>query len=147
MSLFGLGKPKYSVVFNGFGFKSKKKRYKEGETVTVYYDMIATDTNYTFFTDSKDVGLMVSSHDGHGYALTFTMPAHDVTLSLEMRNSMIFDPGAIKPEPERRRKFIPDDYPTDPWFCPVCGRRNTTRFCADCGAQKPDWPDEENNTR
>jgi len=39
------------------GFESDKTSYAEGERVKIYYDMIATDMDYSFYTDSVDVEL------------------------------------------------------------------------------------------
>ena len=83
LSLFGCGKIRYNIDFDGYGFKSEKTSYAEGEEVTVIYDMIATDTDYSFYTDSDDVKLKQDYDNDHGYIFTFTMPAHDVKLSVD----------------------------------------------------------------
>ena len=93
MFLFGCSK-KYKLVFDDSDFKSAKSSYAEGETVTVYFDMIATDTDYSFYTDSEDVRLNQSYDEKHGYIFTFKMPAHDVKLFVKSRNSMEYDPSA-----------------------------------------------------
>ena len=97
MSLFGCGKTKYNLIFDG-GFQSKKTSYAEGEQVTVIYDIIATDTDYSFYTDSEDVDLKQEYDDSQGYVFTFTMPAHDVKLFVKSRNTMEYDPDANRPE-------------------------------------------------
>ena len=51
MGLGGCGKQKYQLNFDGYGFESKKTSYAPGDTVTVYYGMIATDTDYHFSCD------------------------------------------------------------------------------------------------
>ena len=92
VSLFGCGAQKYRLNFDGYGFKSKKTAYAAGEKVTVYYDLIATDTDYHFWLDDDSVQ-MKQDYDGrHGYIFTFTMPAHDVTLHEESHNSMMYIP-------------------------------------------------------
>ncbi len=98
MGLFGCGKTKYNLSFDGYGLESKKTSYAEGEEVTVTYDMIATDTDYSFYTDSDDVKLDQEFDGDHGYVFTFTMPAHDVKISVESRNSMENDPYTDQPE-------------------------------------------------
>ena len=90
-SLFGCRKPKYKLIMDG-GFESRKTAYAEGETVTVYYGMIATDTDYHFWLDDESIDLKQSYDDRHGYVFTFTMPDHDVTLHKESHNSMIYQP-------------------------------------------------------
>ena len=77
---------------DGYGFKSKKTSYAAGELVTVYYDLIGTDTDYYFYTDSDDVELERDYNDKDGYIFKFRMPAHDVVLSVDSRNSMEYIP-------------------------------------------------------
>ena len=88
-TLFGCGKPKYKLNFDGGFFESKRTQYAPGEKVTVRYDIIATDTDYHFYID-EDVE-MEQSFDG-GYVFTFIMPAHDVTIHEESHNSMMYMP-------------------------------------------------------
>ena len=95
LSLFGCSKPKYKLQFEGFGFQTEKTEYAEGETVTVYYNLIATDTDYRFWLDSEDVELSQDFDGSHGYVFTFSMPAHDVTLHMSSRNSMVFVPRRV----------------------------------------------------
>ena len=71
--LSGCGKQKYELKFDGYGFESEKTKYAAGENVTVYYDMIATDTDYSFYTDSDDVELNRDYDDKHGYIFNFTI--------------------------------------------------------------------------
>ena len=87
LTWFGCGRQKYKLLFDGSGFESKKTAYAAGDKVTVYYDLIATDTDYSFRADD-DVQLSQDYDDSHGYIFMFTMPAHDVTLHVESRNSM-----------------------------------------------------------
>lgn len=108
LSLFGCGKTRYNIDFDGYGFKSEKTSYAEGEDVTVTYDMIATDTDYSFYTDSDDVKLKQEFDNNHGYVFSFKMPAHDVKLSVKSRNSMEMDPGVIEPA---------DQVPSSPEEC------------------------------
>ena len=91
-TLFGCGKPKYKLRFEGHGFQSSKTEYAAGEKVTVYYDMIATDTDYRFWLDDESVKLTQDYDGRHGYVFTFTMPEHDLTLHMESHNSMVYVP-------------------------------------------------------
>ncbi len=100
--MMGCGQKKYKVLSQDTVFKPDKKSYAAGETVTVYYDLFATDTDYSFFCDS-DVDMKQSYDDAHGYVFTFTMPAHDVTMRVKTRNSMEYDPEA----------HLPDEPPAD----------------------------------
>ena len=91
LSFSGCGTQKYRVNFDGYGFESRKTEYAEGERVTVYYNFIATDTDYYFYIDD-DVEMRESYDDKYGYVFTFKMPGHDVTLHEESRNSMVYVP-------------------------------------------------------
>ena len=91
-TLFGCGKPKYKLHFDGYGFQSSKTEYAAGEQVTVYYDLIATDTDYRFWLDDESVKLKQDYDDRHGYIFTFTMPDHELTLHVSSHNSMEYIP-------------------------------------------------------
>lgn len=97
MGLFGCGKQKFQVNFDSSGFESKKTSYAPGDEVTVYYNMIATDTDYSFSID-YDVELKMEFDGQHGYVFTFIMPEHDVTMHVDSVNSMEYDPSAHLPE-------------------------------------------------
>ena len=94
-TLFGCGRAKYKLIFDDFGFKSQKSAYRAGETVRVYYDMIATDTDYRFWLDDDSVEMKQGYDDQHGYVFTFTMPDHDVTLHCDSYNSMEYFPEIV----------------------------------------------------
>lgn len=89
LGLFGCSAKKYRVDYGGDKdfFKGAKDEYRAGEKVTVYYDLIATDTDYTFLLDGKRINPDYS--ENKGYIITFKMPEHDVKLTVESRNSMI----------------------------------------------------------
>ena len=91
--LFGCGAKKYSLTLDDYGFEKAKKSYKEGDQVTVYYNLIATDTDYSFYSE-PEMEMKHSYDPEHGYVLEFTMPAHDVKLCVRTRNSMEYDPDA-----------------------------------------------------
>ncbi len=134
MGLSGCGTTKYKLTFDGYGLESAGTSYAEGEKVTVTYDMIATDTDYSFSADSDDVKLDRDFDGSHGYVLTFTMPAHDVKISVKSRNTMEMDPdanpsGTVIVAPPQESTSLD----TETWFCPECGAKNNRRFCAECG--------------
>ena len=87
-TLFGCAKQKYELHFDGWGFESKKTAYAQGDRVTVYYKMIATDTDYNFWID-EDVAMSQDYNSKDGYVFSFIMPGHDVTLHLKSHNSML----------------------------------------------------------
>lgn len=83
------GKEKYKLQLDGYGLESKKELYAEGEKVKVYFNLIATDTDYSFYAEPDDVKLNHDYDEKRGYVLTFKMPAHDVKISMGSRNSMV----------------------------------------------------------
>ncbi len=93
--MFGTAK-KYKVDYNGDKqwFIGAKEAYKAGEKVTLYFDMIATDTNYYFYIDGEEINPRYES--GKGYKILFTMPEHDVSVRVEAVNSMIYIPEEKK---------------------------------------------------
>ena len=84
----GCGK-KYNVDYEGQKsfYKGARDSYREGERVRMYYFMIATDTDYSFFLDGER--LNPAYDERKGYIIEFTMPAHDVKLICESKNSML----------------------------------------------------------
>ncbi len=93
LSLFSCWKQKYTLHFDDSGFESRRTQYAAGEKVTVYYGMIATDTDYTFWLDDENVEMKQGYDEQHGYVFTFIMPDHDVTLHADSRNSMMYIPA------------------------------------------------------
>ena len=86
MSIF---KRKHKVDYCGekFCYKNAKDEYREGEKVTVYYYMIATDTDYSFSLDGAE---LTRDYDREkGFVLSFVMPDHDVVLRCHSRNTML----------------------------------------------------------
>ncbi len=80
---------KYKVDYCGqkFVYKNAKDEYRAKEKVTLYYWMVATDTNYNFSLDGAE--LTVGYDTSKGYILSFIMPDHDVTLRCISRNTML----------------------------------------------------------
>ena len=92
LGLFGCGTKKYNVDYCGMKdcFEGAKDSYKAGEEVVVYYGLIATDTDYSFYLDGERINTGYS--EGHGFEIKFTMPEHDVELRCESVNSMVYVP-------------------------------------------------------
>ena len=88
LSLFGCTANKYKVDYCGIKslYQGAKNSYRAGKKVTVYYEAIATDTDYVFYLD--DERLNYSYDDKKGFVITFVMPEHDVKLSCQTKNSM-----------------------------------------------------------
>lgn len=85
---------KYKVICSEGVFSNVKKGYKAGEKVKVYFGMIATDTDYTFYLDGKRISSSGYS-DLKGYSIEFIMPDHNVELTYESKNSMEYVPASI----------------------------------------------------
>ena len=73
-------------------YENKKDSYFAGETVKLYFTIIGTDTDYSFFLDGESLNYRYD--DSIGFVITFQMPAHDVTLEMQSHNSMMYDPDA-----------------------------------------------------
>ena len=135
MFLSECGKKKYELILDRYGFEAKKTKYHAGETVTVYYSMIATDTDYSFYTDSEDVSLTQKYDGKHGYVFTFTMPEHDVRLFVDSRNSMEYIPDTADTVYEQTDTDTVSEL--GQWKCPECGKCNEGGYCSECGSKKP----------
>ncbi len=87
----GLFAKKYKVDYCGqkMAYPNAKDEYRAVEKVTLYFDMIATDTNYSFILDGAE--LMRDYDREKGFVLSFTMPDHDVKLHCLSRNSMLVE--------------------------------------------------------
>ena len=93
--LFGCGKAVYHVDYHGQEqfFKGAKPAYAAGEAVELRYDFIATDTDYQFHINADDVRISWEE-ESHAYVVRFTMPEHDIDVSCETFNTMVYDPDA-----------------------------------------------------
>lgn len=83
-----LFKKRYNVDYNQSMslFKKAKKSYKAGKEVTLYFDCIATDTDYRFYLDNDTLNFTYDHKKG--FIIKFIMPNHDVKLRVETNNSM-----------------------------------------------------------
>lgn len=65
-----------------------KKIFKDNgsEKVELTYDMIATDTDYSFFVDGEPA--KTKWDDKRGFVITFTMPDHDIEVYRTSENTM-----------------------------------------------------------
>lgn len=84
----GCSSENYKVDYAGAKelYKGAKDSYKAGATVTLYFDLIATDTDYSFYLDGER--LNTGYDEKKGIVITFVMPSHDVTLECNTVNSM-----------------------------------------------------------
>ena len=89
----GCGKRSYKVDYCGAKdfYANAKDTYKSGEEVELIFDLVASDTDYTFYLDGKSENLDAQG-TGNGFVIRFTMPDHDVKLSYSEKNSMEYLP-------------------------------------------------------
>ena len=79
-------------------YKGAKNSYRAGQEVTLYYTMIATDTDCSFYLDGESI--KYDYDDRKGIIIRFTMPDHDVKLEHRAVNSMIYVPPQWEGEPD-----------------------------------------------
>ena len=107
INFFGCGAKKYNVDYDGckFMYEGAKDSYRAGERVTLYYGLIATDTDYRFTLDGAELDR--GYDEKKGFVLSFIMPEHDVKLSVESRNTMVleYDPRFKPSETLRFHSF------------------------------------------
>ena len=98
--LVGCAGKTYRVDYCGDkdSYKGAKNSYRAGQEVTLYYTMIATDTDYSFYLDGESI--KYDYDDEKGIIIRFTMPDHDVKLEHRAVNSMIHVPAQWEGEPD-----------------------------------------------
>ena len=82
------GAKKYKADYCGSkdAYKCAKDKYRAGSRVKLYFDLVATDTDYEFFVDGERINTDYE-HD-KGFIISFIMPAHDVRIEYTAENSM-----------------------------------------------------------
>ena len=83
---------RYQVDYDGVKelYECAKDSYRAGQEVTLYFTMIATDTDYSFYLDGEPIDF--DYDDKKGFIIRFTMPNHDVKLECRSVNSMVYIP-------------------------------------------------------
>jgi len=91
LGLSGCGGEKYRVEYDSKDlYSNARDYYRAGTNVKLYFKLIATDTDYSFLLDGEHIPF--DYDEKKGFVIEFTMPAHDVTLECETRNSMVYQP-------------------------------------------------------
>lgn len=91
--LSACGAARYKIDMDGLDFMYegvKNRGYRPGEEVTVYFPLVATDTDYFFYLDGDPVNFHYDERKG--FVIQFIMPEHDVLLECTSVNSMIYVP-------------------------------------------------------
>ena len=94
-SLWGCAAKRYKVDYCGQKgcYSNAKSSYRAGQKVTLYYEIIATDTDYSFTLDGEDLDFRYD--EKKGFKISFTMPDHDVKLCCGSHNSMMYEPPLL----------------------------------------------------
>lgn len=84
--------PKYILDLDGMdsAFEGVKSSYSKGEMVDISYNLIATDTDYSFTVDGNSFSPDYSNE--RGFIFRFEMPDHDVKIEINSTNSMVYVP-------------------------------------------------------
>ena len=138
-------------VHADLGFKLKEDRiyYMPGEHVEAVFIFVGTDMSYNVQVDAPDLKVEYGSIIN----VSFTMPDHDVKISISFRSVMMNTPNTPMvgvgfmgmvgnmnnvSQPDRAQVF---DKPIvsdgSEWTCPLCGATNSGRFCGECGGVRP----------
>ena len=83
------GGEKYRVDYCGIKdmYGNARDSYRAGSEVTLYFDLIATDTDYFFCLDGERIRF--DYDEKRGFVIRFTMPEHDVKLECRTVESML----------------------------------------------------------
>ena len=87
------GAKKYKANYCGKKelYKGAKESYRAGSRVKLYFDLVATDTDYEFFVDGKRIN--TDYEHEKGFIISFIMPDHDVSIEHTAKNSMTEEGG------------------------------------------------------
>lgn len=78
---------KVDLCGSDFCYEGVKSSYRAGDEVTLFFTLIATDTDYSFYLDGKAINY--DYDDSKGFIISFTMPDYDVKLEYSSVNSMV----------------------------------------------------------
>ena len=125
-----------SPAFLGFKYKDDRVFYKPGERVEVDYFGVASDTSYHVTVNAPELRVEY----GSVIHITFTMPDHDVYISIGAQSVMTCMPGnmgitGMMGMGMNADKPVASD--GSEWTCPLCGAGNKGKFCSECGGARP----------
>ena len=127
---------RHAINFRCYGFQSDRYFYEPGEKVVVTYFMVSPNVSYTFGGNVDDL----TWEYGSPIKLTFTMPDHDVELTLKEQIPLA-DPcgqaNAASGYATPVTASTPSVGSAAEWICPTCQTKNTGKFCYECGNPKP----------
>ena len=88
VGLAGCSAEKYRLEYDSkSAYSTAKDYYRAGAKVKLYYDLIATDTDYSFYLDGEPIPFTYD--EKKGFIIEFIMPEHDVRLTCNQRSSML----------------------------------------------------------
>ena len=120
----------YKVVLHSRGLTAEKTEYAAGECVTVWNLFNGSDMCYSFYVNASDQKQIWK--DGKT-GVQFTMPAHDVEVSLGTESCM------MAPKPVQSPFGFGMMAAALFWKCANCGETgNQGKFCTNCGARQPE---------
>ena len=125
---------KYHVEYNGKKdlFKYAEDFYEEGSSVRLIYDLIATDTNYSFYVNEEKPHVV---YENYAFVIEFVMPDHDVEIRIEKDNTTTKLVNKKNKESESKIKIKVDNI-FSKVTCPYCKCKvPKIRYCTECGAK------------
>lgn len=81
ISMTGCMEKKYKVDYDDTFFSGKKQTYRPGEEAEFVLEIIGSDMNNVIYLDGERLPMQYDEE--RGYVVRFTMPEHDVKLTVE----------------------------------------------------------------
>lgn len=103
----------------------------DGEVIGVTTSSISSGQNLNFAINIAVVVAMYNSWDGTKY----TLANHKETANMDYTNVYQYN----KPYGANEKDNTPSTSSTEVWTCLNCGKENTSKYCRECGTEKPIW--------